>query len=47
MVLNQNIEDYIKAKGIEQEELHGRARSGTESHFGRKVFVRGVVEVSN
>ncbi|HXT11442.1 MAG TPA: radical SAM protein [Candidatus Angelobacter sp.] len=33
--------------GEAQEELHGKAALAARSHFGRNVFVRGVVEVSN
>jgi biotin synthase len=31
----------------EQTELHARAAQTAREHFGRKVFIRGVVEVSN
>ena len=38
---------WLTAQGAEQEALHGRAAELTRSNFGRRVFVRGVVEVSN
>ena len=38
---------WLTAHGAEQDALHGRAAELTRSHFGRRVFVRGVVEVSN
>src|SRR5688572_26102420 len=33
--------------GKAQEQLHARAREAAIEHFGRNVFLRGVVEVSN
>lgn len=37
----------VEALGEAQEALHARAATLTRERFGRKVFVRGVVEVSN
>jgi biotin synthase len=41
--------DYhqLLLRGSQQEELHQRAASIAREHFGQKVFVRGVVEISN
>jgi biotin synthase len=33
--------------GLQQEQLHCRSRDVAREHFGREVFVRGVVEISN
>jgi biotin synthase len=40
------VDDLTRA-GAAQEQFHRRAASTAESQFGRKVFVRAVVEVSN
>ena len=40
-------ETDLAADGAAQEMLHGRAAEATRSRFGREVFVRAVVEVSN
>lgn len=40
------VED-LAASAARQEQLHAEARELTRAHFGREVFVRGVVEVSN
>lgn len=37
----------IEATGANQKELHGRAAAAAQDHFGRRVFVRAVVEASN
>lgn len=37
----------LTASGAEQEALHERAFAAAQEQFGNKVFVRGVVEVSN
>ncbi len=37
----------LRVEGDEQEALHGRAMAVARERFGRRVFVRGVVEVSN
>jgi biotin synthase len=39
--------EWLRLKGSEQEEFHERAAAAAVSEFGRKVFVRAVVEVSN
>ena len=37
----------LSARGSAQAALHARAAAATLQNFGRRVFVRGVVEVSN
>lgn len=37
----------LNSRGVEQQQLHARAAEATRSRFGRRVFLRGVVEVSN
>jgi len=39
--------DLLKALGPAQAQLHARAAAATREHFGRRVFLRAVVEVSN
>jgi len=39
--------DLLKSRGARQQELHERAASIALENFGRKVFIRGVIEVSN
>jgi biotin synthase len=39
--------DDLKARGKRQASLHERAAHTTARHFGSRVFVRGVVEISN
>jgi len=39
--------DDLKARGKRQESLHQRAALTTSRRFGSRVFVRGVVEISN
>jgi biotin synthase len=39
--------ELFQARGHAQELLHQRASAAAEAGFGRKVFLRGVVEVSN
>ena len=39
--------ELVTSRGREQERLHARAVEATRSHFGHRVFLRGVVEVSN
>ena len=39
--------ELLRLRASEQEELHERAAAAARSEFGRKVFVRAVVEVSN
>ena len=38
---------WLRAEGSRQEELFSLAQSERDRVFGREVFVRGVVEVSN
>jgi biotin synthase len=45
--LSWNSSDFLNARGEAQENLHARAASAAHQKFGRKVFIRGVVEVSN
>lgn len=37
----------LQASGEAQAQLHAQAAAAARTHFGKKVFVRGVVEVSN
>ena len=37
----------FKVRGAEQEQLHQQAAGITQAQFGKKVFVRAVVEISN
>src|SRR5580765_5209966 len=37
----------LHARGEEQKVLHERAAEAAQAHFGKKVFVRAVVEISN
>lgn len=37
----------LNARGPAQTELHAQAAAAAAAHFGRRVFLRGVVEVSN
>jgi biotin synthase len=39
--------ESLTVRGAAQERLHTRAKELTVEHFGRHVFLRGVVEVSN
>ena len=39
--------ELLRLKGSAQKELHERAGAAAMTEFGRKVFVRAVVEVSN
>lgn len=39
--------ESLMARGKAQAVLHGKAREVALEHFGRRVFLRGVVEVSN
>nr|UXE45807.1 [FeFe] hydrogenase maturase subunit HydE [uncultured bacterium] len=39
--------EVLHSRGKAQEELHERAAAAARSRFGRKVFVRAVVEISN
>jgi biotin synthase len=39
--------DDLTAQGVRQDELHARAAALTQARFGRRVFVRAVVEISN
>jgi len=39
--------DDLNAQGLAQELLHARAAETAISQFGHRVFLRGVVEVSN
>lgn len=41
-----SLED-LTASGRTQEELHARAQAAVREEFGRTVFVRGVIEISN
>ncbi len=45
--LNQPDAGALVARGAEQAELHARAGAATRARFGSRVFVRGVVEISN
>jgi biotin synthase len=42
-----NRADFLQARGDAQEKLHARAAASASSRFGRRVFLRAVVEVSN
>jgi biotin synthase len=42
-----NSAEWLTARGASQDLLHSRASAAAEDHFGRQVFIRGVVEVSN
>ncbi|HUD82251.1 MAG TPA: hypothetical protein VMQ67_02060, partial [Candidatus Saccharimonadales bacterium] len=39
--------DMLRTNGSVQRELHERAAALARQHFGNKVFVRAVVEISN
>ncbi|MGZ4974161.1 MAG: biotin synthase BioB [Limisphaerales bacterium] len=39
--------DHLTATGAEQQQLHEQAATVARQHFGKKVFVRAVVEISN
>ncbi|MBI3875443.1 MAG: radical SAM protein, partial [Verrucomicrobia bacterium] len=39
--------DALMARDAAQEALHSRAREATFARFGKRIFVRGVVEISN
>src|SRR5437867_8746644 len=39
--------ELLNSRGKTQESLHERAANAATTRFGRKVFLRGVVEVSN
>src|SRR5687768_13362049 len=39
--------ELLTIRGRDQERLHAKAREAATEHFGRFVFLRGVVEVSN
>ncbi|MDB6112169.1 MAG: Radical domain protein [Pedosphaera sp.] len=39
--------DMLQSRGEAQEALHKRAAEAAARHFGRRVFIRAVVEVSN
>jgi biotin synthase len=41
------IHDALTSRGKAQEALHARAAKTAFDHFGQRVFIRGVVEVSN
>ena len=45
--LTNNPAVLLRAQGPAQQALHEKARLARETHFGNRVFVRGVVEVSN
>lgn len=49
MISNKDIEGLLRADAVSQEiiQLRGEARSLTDRFFGRRVFIRGLVEVSN
>jgi len=38
---------FLNARGNEQSEIHDRSGAVRDAHFGREVFVRAVIEVSN
>ena len=42
-----NSASWLDARGEAQEMLHARAAAAAEARFGRQVFLRAVVEVSN
>jgi biotin synthase len=42
-----NAAELLAARGPAQEALHARASAAAAAQFGRRVFLRGVVEVSN
>ncbi|MCI0746968.1 MAG: radical SAM protein [Verrucomicrobia subdivision 3 bacterium] len=39
--------EWLALRGDEQERFHSKAAAITAEHFGKRVFIRGVVEVSN
>ena len=39
--------ELVTCRGREQDRLHERAVEAVRGHFGRRVFLRGVVEISN
>jgi len=39
--------ELVTCRGHEQERLHARAVEAVRAYFGRRVFLRGVVEISN
>lgn len=39
--------DLLNARGLDQQQLHARAAEAARDRFGRRVFLRGVVELSN
>ena len=39
--------EILGCRGVEQEKFHAQAAEAAQSRFGKKVFVRAVVEVSN
>src|SRR6185369_319426 len=39
--------DLLGCRGVEQKKLHSRAAEAAKTHFGPRVFMRGVVELSN
>src|SRR5258705_5329254 len=41
------IADLLACRGTEQKRLHARAAEAAKSYFGPRVFMRGVVELSN
>jgi len=43
----RNGAESLAARGPAQEQLHARAATAATARFGRRVFLRGVVEVSN
>ena len=39
--------ELLRTNGSAQQELHERSAALAREHFGNKVFVRAVVEISN
>ena len=39
--------ELLTVRGQAQQRLHGKAAEAAIDHFGRSVFLRGVIEVSN
>ncbi|HTB63572.1 MAG TPA: radical SAM protein [Opitutales bacterium] len=45
--LSSTLEEMLLARGTEQAYLHEQAEALTRTEFGNRVFIRGVVEISN
>lgn len=47
MVATESFSNCLKLSGAEQRRFHRQAEEARNAHFGNRVFVRGVVEISN